>query len=90
MTKEEFEFNKKQQYIVTEEDIMEATANIMSAKEGPIAELLSTTPSLTLLVPIITIDLWKNIVEKKQSEAQDQVTNIMASILGSNIDKEDK
>lgn len=91
MTMEEFNVRKKQQYVVCEEDILEATAKIMSSKEGPIADLLNNTPALTLLIPIVTIELWKNITEKKQAEAQDQVTNIMAAIIGENLgNKEDE
>lgn len=88
MTKEEFEFRKKQVYMVSEEDIMKATANIMSKEGTNISEMLKTQPLLALLVPVIGVELWNAVVEMKQEEAQDAVNDIMASILAS--DKEDK
>jgi hypothetical protein len=88
MTKEEFEFRKKQVYMVSEEDAMKATAKMMSEDGNMVSEMLKEQPALALLVPVIGIELWNAIVEMKQEEAQDTVNDIMASILAS--DKEDK
>lgn len=88
MTKEEFEFRKKQVYMVSEEDIMKATASMMSKEGSAVSEMLKDQPLLALLVPVVSVELWNAVVEMKQEEAQDTVNDIMASILASN--KEDK
>ena len=88
MTMEEFEFKKKQVYMVSEEDMMKATASMMSKEGGHISEMLKEQPLLALLIPAIGVELWNTVVEMKQEEAQDTVNDIMASILAS--DKEDK
>ena len=88
MTKEEFEFRKKQVYMVSEEDAMKATARMMSKEGSMISEMLKDQPMLALLVPAISIEMWNTIVEMKQEEAQNAVNDIMTSILTSN--KEDE
>ena len=88
MTNEEFEFKKKQVYMVSEEDAMKATARMMSKEGSAISTMLKEQPLLALLVPLIGVELWNAIVEMKQEEAQDTVNDIMTSILASN--KEDK
>lgn len=48
MTNEEYEFRKKQVYMISEEDMIKATAKIMSKEGTAVSNMLKEQPLLAL------------------------------------------
>lgn len=48
---------------ITEEDMKRATADLF-IKDGPISDLLHNVPEMSLIIPIISVQLWEMLTER--------------------------